>query len=172
MVKIGTNTTIIGQKHGQMDNLITTTTIFNPKTNKKTFTKVKLNNANFGDFMRIFLQKCEAKAKRATKLFMRCEAMRSEANSLRFAFYLARPKRLMKNSGDKIDNTFFTRGHRIQRPLFMDLKLTLLYTCQAFRPMTSLKIRLVEASCEMQFTCLTPVRAEFFQHWNAYCSFQ
>jgi len=49
----------------------TTTTIFSPKTNKKTFTKVNLNNANFGEFWRIILQKCEAKAKRTTKLFMR-----------------------------------------------------------------------------------------------------
>jgi len=74
LVKIRTNTTIVGQKHGQMDDLITTTTIFSPKTNKKTFTKVNLNNANFGEFMRIFLQKCEANAKRTTKLFMRSEA--------------------------------------------------------------------------------------------------
>jgi hypothetical protein len=68
-----------------MDDLITTTTIFSPKTNKKTFTKVNLNNANFGEFMRIILQKCEAKAKRTTKLFMRSEAKRIRFASLFFA---------------------------------------------------------------------------------------
>ena len=93
-----------------MDDLITTTTIFSPKTFKKTFTKVHFNNASFGEFMRIFLKKCEAKAKRIVKLLMRseakrirfaslffalmrirnanshdCEKLRSEANSLRFA---------------------------------------------------------------------------------------
>ena len=74
--------TIIGQKHGQIDDLITTTTIFSPKTNKKTFTKINLNNANFGEFMRIFIQKCEAN--RQTFYAKRSEAKRSEFASLRF----------------------------------------------------------------------------------------
>ena len=59
-----------------MADLITTTTIFSPKTFKKTFTKVNFNNANFGEFMRIFLKKCEANR----QTFY---AKRSEANSLR-----------------------------------------------------------------------------------------
>ena len=100
LVKIRTNTTIIGQKHGQMDDLITTTTIFSPKTNKKTFTKVNLNNANFGEFMRIILQKCEAKAKRTTKLFMRSEAKRIRFASLFFALMRIRNANLDPWSND------------------------------------------------------------------------
>ena len=68
-----------------MADLITTTTIFSPKTFKKTFTKNYFNNANFGEFMRIFLKKCEAKAKRTAKLFMRSEAKRIRFASLFFA---------------------------------------------------------------------------------------
>jgi hypothetical protein len=42
LVKTRSNTTIVGQKHGQMNDQITAKTIFSPKTSKKTFNKVNL----------------------------------------------------------------------------------------------------------------------------------